>query len=415
MKYQNKDTPIHRISPLLKILYSIAISIFVVILKTPLQLSLLTLFVLIIFFLTKPKLNQIKVLLVVVLTIGITTILSQAIFYYFEPKTRLFTLINKDVPIIGWLTQGVYIYKEGIVYGAIQSLRIISAMFMASTIVVTTHPSDMIVALNKLRLSKSLSFVISVSIRFLPQLLDEMKRILLAIRLRGVKLKTIRGSINAFRLTLSPLIINSLRRARVVALAAEVRGFSCSNQQKKNKELIVFDTLELVTIAFFIILLYVAILPFKMGLSKIPFLYNFFFSIPFTCVLFIGIRLIPRFGTATFLICGHSLFTQIVSRGINPLWWPYAIAESMMLEAYFLLTRNYLESTFSAITAGALRGLVVYLYFYYISAPFIWHKHYANWFIIGNTMQGVIGSAIGGIIGYKISRTIEKAYKYGGI
>ena len=30
-------------------------------------------------------------------------------------------------------------------------------------------------------------------------------------------------------------------------------------------------------------------------------------------------------------------------------------------------------------------------------------------------MQGVVGSAIGGIIGYKISRTIEKAYKYGGI
>ena len=413
MKYQNKDTPIHRISPLLKILYSIAISIFVVILKTPAQLCLLALFVLIIFFLTKPKLNQIKVLLIVVLTIGITTILSQAIFYYFEPKTKLFTLISKDVPIIGLLTQGIYIYKEGIAYGAIQSLRIISAMFMASTIVVTTHPSDMIVALNKLRLPKSLSFVISVSIRFLPQLLDEMKRILLAIRLRGVKLKTIRGSINAFKLTLSPLIINSLRRARVVALAAEVRGFSCNNHQKE--ELIVFDTLELVTIAFFIILLYVAILPFKMGLSRIPFLYNFFFSIPFTCVLFIGIRLIPRFGTATFLICGHSLFTQIVSRGINPLWWPYALAESLTLETYFLLTKNYLESNFSAITAGALRGLIVYVYFYYVSAPFIWHKYYASWFIIANTMQGVVGSAIGGIIGYKISRTIEKAYKYGGI
>jgi energy-coupling factor transport system permease protein len=415
MRYQNKDTPIHQISPIFKFLYSILVAVFIVVLKTPLELSLLTLFVLVIFFFTKPRFNQIKALLIVILAIVVTTIISQSIFYYFSPKTRLFTLLSKDVPLIGWMTQGIYIYKEGVVYGAIQSLRVISAIFMATTIVVTTHPSAMIVVLQKLRLPKDLSFVISVSIRFFPQLFDEIGRIFLAIRLRGFKIKGIKNSLKVLRLLLSPLIINSLRRARMVALAAEVRGFSSGDNNLKKKRFFNFDTLELITIAFFIVLLYLAILPFKMGLSRIPFLDTFFFSIPFTCILFIGIRIIPKFGTATFLICGNSLFTQIISRGINPLWWPYALAESLTLEGYLLLTKNYIGSTFSAIVAGALRGLVVYLYFYFLSAPLIWHRYYALWFIIVNTVQGAVGSAIGGVIGYKISQTIEKAYKYGGI
>jgi energy-coupling factor transport system permease protein len=416
MKYQNKDTPIHQIGPIFKILYSISVAVFIVILKKPLELSLLTLFVLVIFFLTKPRPNQIKALIIVILTIVATTIISQSIFYYFSPKTRLFTLLSKDVPLIGWMTQGIYVYKEGVVYGAIQSLRIISAIFMATTIVVTTHPSAMIMALHKLRLPKDLSFVISVSIRFFPQLFDEIRRIFLAIRLKGLKIKGIKNSLKVLRLLLSPLIINSLRRARMVALAAEVRGFSSGeNIINIKKRLFNFDTLELITIAFFVVLLYLAILPFKMGLSRIPFLDTFFFSIPFTCILFIGIRIVPKFGTATFLICGNSLFTQIISSGINPLWWPYALAESLTLEGYLLLTKDYIGSTFSAIVAGALRGLVVYLYFYFLSAPLIWHRYYALWFIIVNTVQGAVGSAIGGVFGYKISRTIEKAYKYGGI
>jgi hypothetical protein len=175
-----------------------------------------------------------------------------------------------------------------------------------------------------------------------------------------------------------------------VALAAEVRGFS---------------------VAFFVILMYGSVLPFKMGLSKVPFLHAFTFSIPFTCVLFTGIRLIPRFGTATFLICGHSLFTRVVSRGIIPLWWPYAVVESLTLEGYFLLTKDYLNKPLSVICAGTLRGLVVYLYF--ISYPLIWHKFYVPRYITIQTIQGVVGSILGGIFGYKLSKIIEKGYKYG--
>lgn len=176
-----------------------------------------------------------------------------------------------------------------------------------------------------------------------------------------------------------------------------------------------FSTTEIVTVALFCSLLYVAILPFKFGLSRIPFVHAFIFSLPFTAVLFIGIRIIPKMGAATFIIFGHSLLAQILSRGINPLWWPYALIAGFTLEAYFLITGSYLESRKNALFAGALRGFVVYIYFYFFSAPYIWHLHYAPWYITIQTAQGVIGSAIGGLIGYSLSKPIISAYRHGGI
>lgn len=408
MRYQNKDTVLHKINPILKIVYGVIVSILIVLLKTPFHLVILSLVVFSIFCLTKINFNTLKPLFFVIAFIVITTSVSQALFYFFEPKTVLLTIIPKEFPVIGWLTKGIYVYREGIIYGSIQSLRIISVIFMALTIVMTTHPSDMIFALNKMRLPKELSFTLSLSIRFLPQILDETKRVLLAIKLRGLRTKGIINSIKTLRFILLPLVINSLRRARQIALAAEVRGFSAGNLRTKSQ----FNTLELITISFFIVFMYVSILPFKMGLSRVPFLSAFFFSIPFTCVLFMGIRLIPKFGTPTLLICGYTLFNQIMSRGINPIWWPYAIIGSLVLEVYFFLTKNYLKTLTCALFSGALRGLVVYLYFYLIASPLIWHKFYASWYITIQTIQGILGSSLGGLLGYKISKIVERTYRY---
>ena len=176
-----------------------------------------------------------------------------------------------------------------------------------------------------------------------------------------------------------------------------------------------FTTTDLVTISLFICLLYAAILPFKLGLSKLPFIHSFAFSIPYTCILIIGIRLIPKTGTTTLLIFGNGLFAQIISTGINPLWWPYMLITGFILEIYFLISNNYAKSLFNALTAGALRGALAYLYFYYIAGPFIWHKFYAPWYIAIQLSQGIIGSLIGAGIGFKLARTIEKAYKFGSV
>lgn len=176
-----------------------------------------------------------------------------------------------------------------------------------------------------------------------------------------------------------------------------------------------FSTEELITVALFCSILYIAILPFKFGLSRIPIIQAFFFSVPYTTILVVGVRLVPKVGTVTLLICGHSLLSQILSSGVNPLWWPYALLAGFVLEIYFLITGNYLATMRNAVGAGILRGFTVYVYFYYFSAPYIWHQHYAPWYIWLQTGQGMAGSALGAIIGFYLSRTIIQAYRYGGI
>ena len=184
---------------------------------------------------------------------------------------------------------------------------------------------------------------------------------------------------------------------------------------RTRKAIPAFSVQDLVTVALFCSLLYIAILPFKFGLSRIPIIQSFFFSIPYTAMLFIGIRLIPRAGTATLIICGHSLLSQTISSGVNPLWWPYALLASFVLELYFLVTKNYLETMRNALGAGFLRGLTVYLYFYCFSAPFIWHQFYAPWYIAIQTAQGIAGSMIGASLGMYLSKPIINASRYGGI
>lgn len=176
-----------------------------------------------------------------------------------------------------------------------------------------------------------------------------------------------------------------------------------------------FSIQDLVTVALFCSLLYIAILPFKFGLSRIPMIQSFFFSIPYTATLFIGIRLIPRAGTASLIICGHSLLSQVISSGVNPLWWPYSLLASFVLELYFLVTKNYMETKSNALGAGLLRGLTVYIYFYCFSAPFIWHQFYAPWYIAIQTAQGIGGSMIGAYLGLYLSKPIISATRYGGI
>jgi ABC-type thiamin/hydroxymethylpyrimidine transport system permease subunit len=184
---------------------------------------------------------------------------------------------------------------------------------------------------------------------------------------------------------------------------------------KTRKEIPSFSILDLTNIAMFSSLLYIAILPFKFGLSRIPMIQSFFFAIPYTAVLFIGIRFVPRAGTATFIICGHSLLSQIISSGVNPLWWPYALLASFILELYFIVTRNYLNTVTNALGAGFFRGLTVYSYFYWFSAPYIWHQFYAPWYIVMQTLQGIAGSIIGAFIGIYLSKPIINAARYGGI
>ena len=71
--------------------------------------------------------------------------ISQGFFYGLEPRTELLTLLP-----------GLSLCREGVIYGAIVSLRLLSVLAAGMLVIFTTHPSDIILALTKLRVPTGL-------------------------------------------------------------------------------------------------------------------------------------------------------------------------------------------------------------------------------------------------------------------
>ena len=174
-----------------------------------------------------------------------------------------------------------------------------------------------------------------------------------------------------------------------------------------------FTTLELATLALMICLLHVAVVPWQMALAKVPGLDALVFSIPYTAILLLGLRLVPKPGAATLLIFGQGLFGQILGRGINPAWWPYYLMCAVFVEILLLIVGNSLRSAWTMIAAGVLRGLVAYSYMYLILAPFLWHQFYAWWYVGLKTSLGVVGCAVGAWLAWRLAPAVEKASRFG--
>ncbi len=248
MKYVNKDTMFHRLDPRTKILVSLAGAVLIVIMENPLSLILLVLSLLAGFLSLRPSSTSIKIIFAIMGIAFLSTVLSQSIFYTFEPRTALITILARESGILGQITGGIYLYREGISYGAVQACRLFSALLLSTILVTSTYPSDLILGLKRLGVPEKIGFIVMVSFRFLPSLVEEAKRILIAQQLRGLKLRGARGAFQAFRFLISPLIIDSLRTARRIALAAEVRAFTGKRTELKTLKFARLDgfTLSLV-------------------------------------------------------------------------------------------------------------------------------------------------------------------------
>ena len=198
----------------------------IVLLRTPEGLFALFSILLVAFLSVRPPGNYVRTLFFFMGLAVIFTVISQGFFYYFEPKTPVLTIIPENWGLIGKVTGGVAVYREGLTYGVLQSLRLCSALLLSMIIVMTTYPSDMILGLERIGVPEKVGFVVTVSIRFLPAIMEEAKRIMTAQKLRGISGKGFSGGLRVMRYLLPPLIIDSLRQARRIALAAEVRAYT---------------------------------------------------------------------------------------------------------------------------------------------------------------------------------------------
>ncbi|MDF2557828.1 MAG: cobalt transporter permease [Bacillales bacterium] len=158
-------------------------------------------------------------------------------------KPVLFLIILTFLLHIFWTKQGevllsfwgLNVYSGGIEQGVFVSLRFLLLVSMTTLLTLTTSPiaiTDGIeILLGPLKKVKvpvhEIALMLSISLRFIPTLLEETDKIMKAQISRGVEFTTgpIKSRVKSFVPLLIPLFVSAFKRAEDLAIAMEARGY----------------------------------------------------------------------------------------------------------------------------------------------------------------------------------------------
>ena len=220
----------NRLAPQTAILLALQAAVLALLLDRPLNLALLAGVAACAWALAGGGRQWRAVLLLLALgTWGI--VLTQGLFYAGEPRTRLLTILGPAVFPLG-TPPGLHLFREGLIHGAVQSLRI-DALMLAGAAVLARYDTDRLAAgLRALRCPPPLAFLLTLSLRFVPLAAGEARAIWAAQRLRGLRLLPPQpwrwpGAWSlALRAWLLPLLAAQVRIADEIAAALLSRGWS---------------------------------------------------------------------------------------------------------------------------------------------------------------------------------------------
>ncbi len=193
-------------------------------------------------------------------------LLAFTLLTVFVSKIRLYFLLNGLKPILFllvftfllhifftregdllWKWQFIEVYEEGLRQGIFISLRFLVLVLMTSILTLTTSPisitDGMEVLLNPFKRLKlpvhELALMMSISLRFIPTLMDETDKIMKAQMARGSDITSgsIKERIKAVVPLLIPLFVSAFKRAEDLAVAMEVKGYRGGEGRTRYRQL----------------------------------------------------------------------------------------------------------------------------------------------------------------------------------
>lgn len=163
----------------------------------------------------------------------------------FTAVLNLFFMTGTSEPIFSWWI--FKIYKEGIGYAVLMSVRIVCLIVGTSLLTYTTSPIVLTDAIEqllhpfaKLHLPvHELAMMMTIALRFIPTLIEETDKIMNAQKARGAQLDSgsLKDRIKALIPVLIPLFISAFRRADELAMAMECRCYHGGEGRTKLKQL----------------------------------------------------------------------------------------------------------------------------------------------------------------------------------
>lgn len=216
--YEEKDTIVHKIDPLTKLLYiAAAIAIPIIIPNRIISLTCMMVSIGILF------LGKVFKKVIPIIGFSLIVLLSVIIIQGLFRAGNITPMLH-----IG----SIVFYKEGLLYAFGICMRVINILCAFSILVLTTKPSDLIDSMVRRGLSPKIGYVLSSVLQIIPQMASTMETITDAQKSRGMETEgKLSVRIKAFLPLIGPVVMNSLINTRERAMALEVRGFSSKTKK----------------------------------------------------------------------------------------------------------------------------------------------------------------------------------------
>lgn len=223
LTYDPKDTWIHRLSGLTKLVFFLVWSIVSMITYDTRVLLFMLISSLIIFRVSKIEWKRISTVFNFILFFLCLNLIAVFLFSPYEGVKIYGT--QQDL----WHIAGNYtITKEQLFYEfniMIKYFTVIPAVLM---FILTTNPSEFAASMNRIGVSYKISYSIAIALRYIPDVQADFTKIKHAQEARGIEMSSKAGLIDRIKNVSSilfPLIFTSMDRIDVVSNAMELRGF----------------------------------------------------------------------------------------------------------------------------------------------------------------------------------------------
>ena len=217
-QYIDGDSFAHRMNPLTKVLFCAFVIIAGVLSSDPLVLLVLLAIpvaALILSGLANEILGQLKMLLIIIIFLFIIT---------------LFTVRTGTVYSVAGLPLAT---ADGLLMGAAISIRLVAMFFAFMLLVNTTKPSDLVITLiSRLHFPIDYALMLMITLRFIPTLQIEARKIREAQAARGFQTGGLRNLSKSIGPTITPLLSNSIGRAGSLGHIIELRGYHSGSKIK---------------------------------------------------------------------------------------------------------------------------------------------------------------------------------------
>lgn len=247
------ETVVHQMDARAKLLFVFFFVAIIFLANNSITYGILTILVLSIVMLSKIKLR--------VLLNGLKPVLLLVIFTFF-----LHVFFTKGGEVI-FQYKFLEIEEEGLRQGIFISVRFLLLVIVTTILTLTTSPISITDGLELLLhpLKRwnlpvhELALMMSISLRFIPTLLDETDKIMKAQMARGSDMTSgpWKSRVKAVIPLLVPLFVSAFKRAEELAIAMEVRGYRGGEGRTRYRQLKwkLLDTSAMLLLAFVSVLL----------------------------------------------------------------------------------------------------------------------------------------------------------------